>query len=98
MANISITVDEIDAIISKLNSASSEIEKLWDSIKSEELEQLKKLWIGKDCNAYIDKIIDVDVDVQNALKAQNLLADTFKKTKQQVQDTQDSLAEKIRSV
>ena len=34
-------------------------------------------------------------DVQNALKAQRLLAETFQKAKTQIQETQDSLTHKI---
>ena len=98
MAKISITVEEIDTIVQKLNSASSEIEKTWNSIKSSELEQLKESWVGKDCDAYISKITEVDGDVQNALKAQRLLAETFQKAKTQIQETQDSLTNKITNV
>ena len=97
MAKISITVEQIDEIIKKLNSSSNEIEKEWNSIKKFEISQIKESWIGKDCDAYVRKIEEMNTDVLNALKAQRLLAATFEKAKRQINETQESLASRIES-
>lgn len=97
MAKISITVEQIDEIIKKLNSSSNEIEKEWNSIKTSEISQIKESWIGKDCDAYVRKIEEMNTDVLNALKAQRLLAATFEKAKRQINETQESLASRIES-
>lgn len=98
MPKISITLDEVTTIVQKLNSSSNEIEKVWNSIKSTELQKIKESWIGKDCDAYVSKLEEMDADVQKALKAQRVLATTFEKAKTQMVDTQESLAGKIASL
>lgn len=98
MAKISITVEQIIEIVQKLNSSSAEIEKIWNSIKTVEVSQIKESWIGKDCDAYVKKIEEMDTDVQKALKAQRLLAQTFEKAKSQIAATQESVASKISGI
>ena len=98
MANITISVDQITEIVSKLQSSSNEIESIWNSINSTEVQKIKESWIGKDCDAYISKLQEVDADVQKALKAQRLLASTFEKAKTQVMEAQNSIASKISGV
>mgnify|MGYP003323076148 CR=1 FL=1 len=67
MANITMSVDQITEIVSKLQSSSNEIESIWNSINSTEVQKIKESWIGKDCDAYISKLQEVDADVQKAL-------------------------------
>lgn len=98
MANITMSVDQITEIVSKLQSSSNEIESIWNSINSTEVQKIKESWIGKDCDAYISKLQEVDADVQKALKAQRLLASTFEKAKTQVMEAQSSIASKISGV
>ena len=98
MAHITMSVDQITEIVSKLQSSSNEIESIWNSINSTEVQKIKESWIGKDCDAYISKLQEVDADVQKALKAQRLLASTFEKAKTQVMEAQNSIASKISGV
>lgn len=98
MAKIDITVDQISEIVSKLQSSSNEIEKTWNSINTTEVQKIKESWAGKDCDAYIEKIKEVDADVQKALQAQRLLASTFEKAKAQAIETQDAIAKKISGI
>ncbi len=98
MANITMSVDQITEIVSKLQSSSNEIESIWNSINSTEVQKIKESWIGKDCDAYLSKLQEVDADVQKALKAQRLLASTFEKAKTQVMEAQNSIASKISGV
>lgn len=98
MAKLSITVEQITEIVQKLNTSSNEIEKIWNSIKTTEVSQIKESWIGKDCDAYVSKVEEMDADVQKALKAQRLLAQTFEKAKTQITTTQENVASKINNI
>ncbi len=98
MANITMSVEQITEIVSKLQKSSNEIESIWNSINSTEVQKIKESWIGKDCDAYISKLQEVDADVQKALKAQRLLESTFEKAKTQVMEAQNSIASKISGV
>lgn len=98
MAKLSITLEDIDTIVSKLNSSSEEIEKIWNSVKSTEIQQIKESWVGKDCESYIQKIDELDADAKKALQAQRLLADTFTKAKAQITSTQETIASSISSL
>ena len=91
MATIKTTIPEMEIIITKLQSSSNEIERIWNSIKTEEIEQIRSLWVGKDSDAYIEKLLLLDNDVKKALEAQRLLATTFQKTKDQVLQTQQDI-------
>lgn len=95
MANISMSVDQITEIVTKLQQASNEIENIWNSINSTEIPKIKEAWVGKDCDAYISKLQEVDADVKKALKAQRLLASTFEAAKTQVLEAQNSITSKV---
>ena len=95
MANITMSVDQITEIVSKLQKSSNEIENIWKSINSTEIPKIREAWSGKDSEAYISKLNEVDVDVQKALKAQRLLASTFEAAKQQVIEAQENVTNKV---
>lgn len=98
MANITMSVDQITEIVSKLQKTSNEIESIWNSINSTEIPKIREAWSGKDSEAYISKLKEVDADVQKALKAQRLLASTFEAAKQQVLDAQANVTNKVSSL
>jgi uncharacterized protein YukE len=92
------SVDQITEIVSKLQKSSNEIESIWNSINSTEIPKIREAWSGKDSEAYISKLKEVDADVQKALKAQRLLASTFEAAKQQVLDAQANVTNKVSSL
>ena len=98
MANITMSVDQITEIVSKLQKSSNEIESIWNSINSTEIPKIREAWSGKDSEAYISKLKEVDADVQKALKAQRLLASTFEAAKQQVLDAQANVTNMVSSL
>lgn len=98
MANITMSVDKITEIVSKLQKSSNEIESIWNSINSVEIPKIREAWSGKDSEAYISKLKEVDADVQKALKAQRLLASTFEAAKQQVLEAQANVTNKVSSL
>ncbi|MBQ6840986.1 MAG: hypothetical protein IJO63_02570 [Bacilli bacterium] len=92
MARIAMSIDEMTDIITKLTNSSNEIEEIWNSIKTTEVEQIKESWVGKDCDAYINKLLDFDSEVKKVLQAQRLLASTFTNAKNQVISAQETIA------
>ena len=92
MAKISISIEEMTTIITKLTNCSDEMERVWNSIKNEEVEQIKASWVGADCDAYVQKILEYDEEVKKVLQAQRLLATTFTNAKNQVISTQEAIA------
>ena len=94
MANISISVEQIGDIVSKLQTSSNEIEKLWYTINSTDITHIQQCWKGSDCDAYIEKIQELDSEIKKALKAQRLLASTFDSAKNQILDAQNRVASK----
>ena len=60
MANITMSVDQITEIVSKLQKSSNEIESIWNSINSTEIPKIREAWSGKDSEAYISKLKEVD--------------------------------------
>ena len=98
MANITMSVDQITEIVTILKRSSSEIEKIWESINRQDIPRIREAWSGKDSDAYIKKLREVDADVQKALKAQRLLASTFEAAKQQVIDAQANVTNKVSSL
>ena len=95
MANITMSVEQITEIVSKLQKSSNEIESIWNSINSTEVQKIREAWIGKDCEAYLNKLQEVDADIKKALKAQRLLASTFDNARAQILEAQNSVANKV---
>ena len=95
MASIVMSLDEMREIVERLNQFSDEVEKIWDSIGTYELPRIKEAWAGKDRDAYIEKVEELGSDIAKALKAQRLLAKTFETARQEVINTQNSVAGKV---
>lgn len=95
MATLKVTYNEISQIVSKLESSRSKISDLWEEIKTKDIPEIKNSWYGQDCDFYIDKILEMDKDVKNALEAQRLLADTFKNARDQINETQNRMKNRI---
>lgn len=92
MARIAMSIEEMTTIISKLTNSSNEIERIWNTIKTGEVEQIKESWIGADCDAYINKLLAFDSEVKKVLEAQRLLASTFTNAKNQILEAQATIA------
>lgn len=95
MSKFSITVNDCDIIASKLNNSSDEIENTWKGLKEVKLNKVRDSWAGKDCELYLQKILDLDTEITNALRAQRLLADAFKRTKEQTIETQEAINSQV---
>jgi len=77
--DLTITVPEIEAFITKLKSSSKNIQDYWEEIFKKQIVKLKDSWAGPDMEKYIEKISDLDPKVAKAVEAVNLLMDTYKK-------------------
>ena len=91
MAKISLSLEQINTIITKINSASEQISTSWNSIKTEDLTKIRSSWAGKDCEAYIAKVEEMDNDMQKAIQALKLLSATYLKAQQNIVATQERI-------
>lgn len=92
MAKISLSIEDIKAIVTKLNKSCEEIETTWNSVKNEDIKELQSSWTGDDCTAYISKINDMDTKVKNAIQAQKLLAAAYDNAAKLAESTQSDVA------
>lgn len=51
MAKISLSIDELNNIVTKINTSSQKISELWNSVKTTEIAKIRESWMGKDCEA-----------------------------------------------
>ena len=95
MALISMTSERVSEIVNKLETSGAEIERIWNSVKTEEIPAIQNSWYGKDCDMYIQKILEMDADLQKALQAQKLLANAFRNAQMQINDVQSNIAQQV---
>lgn len=95
MAKISLSLEQVSSIVTKINSASEQISTNWNSIKSEDLAKIRSSWAGNDCEAYIKKVEEMDSDMQKAIQALNLLAQTYQKVQQSITTTQEKITSAV---
>ena len=91
MAKISLSLEQVSTIVTKINQASEKIATNWNSIKNDDLTKIRNSWAGSDCEAYITKVEEMNSDMQKAIQALNLLSQTFLKVQQSVSETQNKI-------
>ena len=91
MAKISLSLEQVSTIVTKINQASEQIATNWNSIKNDDLTKIRNSWAGSDCEAYITKVEEMNSDMQKAIQALNLLSQTFLKVQQSVSETQNKI-------
>ena len=95
MAKISLSLEQINTIITKINSATEQISTTWNSIKTDDITKIRNSWAGKDCEAYITKVEEMDNDMQKAIQALKLLSATYLKAQQNIVATQDKITTSV---
>lgn len=98
MAKISISLDQLNTIVTKINASSDEINKAWTSIKTEEIAKIRASWIGRDAEAYIAKVLEMDAEMQKAVQALKLLATTYTKARESIIQTQNTIASSVTGI
>ena len=98
MAQITLSVEEINGIISKINSSREEIATSWNSIKVEDVAGIRASWAGADCEAYLNKVTEMDTQMQNAIQALSLLANTYTKARNRIIETQQNVASSVSGI
>ena len=91
MAKISLSLEQINTIITKINSASEQISTSWNSIKTDDLTKIRSSWAEKDCESYIAKAEEMDNDMQKAIQALKLLSATYLKAQQNIVAIQERI-------
>ena len=95
MAKISLSLEQINTIITKINSATEQISTTWNSIKTDDITKIRNSWAGKDCEAYVTKVEEMDNDMQKAIQALKLLSATYLKAQQNIVATQDKITTSV---
>lgn len=95
MAKISLSLEQINTIITKINSATEQISTTWNSIKTDDITKIRNSWAGKDCEAYITKVEEMDNDMQRAIQALKLLSATYLKAQQNIVATQEKITTSV---
>ena len=91
-----ISVDEVKNIISKLKTASKNLEDYWIAIIDTEFTKLKESWAGPDMEDYISKVEALDPKVDKAIEAVKLLMDTYKKALEKYEEQVKKIAAAIK--
>ena len=94
MAKISLSIDELNNIVTKINTSSQKISELWNSVKTTEIAKIRESWMGKDCEAYIVKVEQMDVTMQ----ALQLLGATYKQAIDNIVATQNKITNDIQGL
>ena len=95
MAKISISLDQLNTIVTKINSSSDEINKTWTTIKTDEIAKIRASWIGTDAEAYIAKVLEMDAEMTKAIQALKLLATTYTKARESIVQTQNTIKSSV---
>ncbi len=98
MAQIKLSLEEINGIITKINASREEIAVSWNSIKIEDVAGIRATWAGDDCEAYINKVMEMDDQMQKAISALALLANTYTKARDKVLETQQNVATSVSGI
>lgn len=95
-ARISMSKTEIDNLIAKLNSAKQKMESIWHDIKNNDFQRITNSWAGKDCQTYMSKI--EEVNLTSSFEALELLANTYKKASDKIEELQNENVSIIQSM
>lgn len=95
MAKISLSLEQINTIITKINSATEQISTTWNSIKTDDITKIRSSWAGKDCEAYVAKVEEMDADMNKALQALKLLSATYLKAQQNIVAAQEKITSSV---
>ena len=95
MAKISLSLEQINTIITKINSATEQISTTWNSIKTDDITKIRSSWAGKDCEAYVAKVEELAADMNKALQALKLLSATYLKAQQNIVAAQEKITSSV---
>lgn len=90
-----LSLSDIEAIIPKLQSVSSELRTLWKNTLSGSVAKIENSWAGGDAKVYIDKVQALDPQVNNMCEAIDLLAKTYQKVLDRSRATMTDVYQKI---
>ena len=88
LTDINITYDQLEDMITTLRKATSTLKDSWTRETSKNLSTLENSWVGNDCRAYTNRVRKMDGKVQNTIEALDLLASTYEKARDMVQENQ----------
>ena len=96
--DINISVSEIKSNITVLKSAVNTIKSNWEGVTKTNVAKLNNSWAGDDCAAYIEKVNEMDKQVNTSVDALNLLINTYQKALDQLTESQSKIASSIKNM
>ncbi len=95
---VAITLEEIEEIIEVLDQYTRKIRDSWDVNIKKAMDTLSSSWAGEACAQYINMIKDLDKNVQSALKALELLSNTYKTAREKTISTNSTVFTSVNSI
>ena len=92
---IKLDAGELNTRKTELKTATNELIKAWNDIKSNQIPAIEQSWIGTDSKAYTNKVTAQDPKLQAAFQALELLTNTFDKASNELQQTQSEVVKGI---
>lgn len=90
-----ITYEQLQENIKVLNQSSQEMRTNWNSIKNKTLQSISSSWVGKDSSAFVNKIKEMDREMENSFRAIDLLSNTYKKASNKMFESQQAIIDMI---
>lgn len=90
-----LSLSDIEAIIPKLQSVSSELRTLWKNTLSGSVAKIENSWAGGDAKVYTEKVQALDPQVNNMCEAVDLLAKTYQKVLDRSRQTITEVSQNI---
>ena len=81
-----------------LREASQSIKDSWNEINTKQIAELENSWAGKDAAAYIDKVRSCDKKIVATCDAIEILAKTFEKASNKLNETQNELTNYVSTI
>ena len=90
-----LSLSDIEALIPKLQSASTELTTLWNNTLSGSIGRIENSWAGADAKVYTEKVEALDPQVKNMIQAIDLLAKTYQKVLDRSKQTITEVSQNI---
>ena len=95
---LSLSLNDIEAIIPQLQNVSSQLKEMWNSSMHSSLARIEDSWAGEDALRYTEKVRALDPRVNKMCQAIDLLAQTYQKVLDRSVATESDVAQKISSI
>ena len=96
--DINISFAQVEAIVTQLQKGLNSLKSNWTGVTNTNISKLEASWVGKDCQAYIEKVKNMDKKVNNTIAAIELLIKTYNTAINQIKQSQATVASTIANI